>query len=88
MQAADMVPTAVLSHVHAEGDASGCHVSLKEFTSAEEACRYVQAIELCRPPDQPFLQADGGDGPENQKVCCLTETTRYHVWAPSPLSAT
>lgn len=46
----------------------GCYVSLRTFHSIEDAVTHVRDIKLCRPPDDPEIEASGGDGPENLKA--------------------
>ncbi len=43
----------------------GCFISKSPVVSLEALAKYVQDIKLCRPPDDPTVDADGGDGPEN-----------------------
>lgn len=52
-----------------ESSSTGCHTSLYETTSAEAAQQYMDSIMLCLPRDQPYCCANGGDLPENHKVC-------------------
>ncbi|CAJ0947708.1 unnamed protein product, partial [Mesorhabditis belari] len=43
----------------------GCYVSKSPDVSLKELVQYVKKIQLCRPPDQPHINASGDDGPEN-----------------------
>lgn len=63
---ADQLSFAVITFT--ESDNNGCHTSLFESTSVEAAMDYMNTIQLGRPPEQPHLSANGGDGPENHKV--------------------
>lgn len=46
----------------------GCFVTTDSFTDGEEARNFVMSIKLCTPPGQPSVNANGGDGDENQKA--------------------
>lgn len=50
---------------------SGCFTSLQEFDAAKSASDYISNLQLCRPPEAPDVEANGGDGPENHKAALL-----------------
>lgn len=54
----------------------GCYVSLRTFLSVEDAIKHVRDIELCRPPHNPEVSANGGDSAENMKA----SLTRWSIW--------
>ena len=46
-------------------DQESCFISKSPVASSETLVKYVQNIQLCHPPDNPAVYANGEDGPEN-----------------------
>ncbi|KAF4042504.1 putative F-box domain-containing protein [Phytophthora infestans] len=46
----------------------GCFVTNHSFTEGDEAIDFIKSVQLCVPPGNPSVSANGGDGDENQKA--------------------
>ncbi|KAF1795183.1 von Willebrand factor, type A [Phytophthora cactorum] len=46
----------------------GCYVTNHSFTDGDEAIAFIKSVQLCVPPGNPSVSANGGDGDENQKA--------------------
>ncbi|KAG7390039.1 hypothetical protein PHYPSEUDO_009001 [Phytophthora pseudosyringae] len=46
----------------------GCFVTNHSFTEGDEAISFIKSVQLCVPPGNPSVSANGGDGDENQKA--------------------
>ncbi|ETI47300.1 hypothetical protein F443_08454 [Phytophthora nicotianae P1569] len=46
----------------------GCYVTNHSFTEGDEAIEFIKSVQLCAPPGIPIVDANGGDGDENQKA--------------------